>query len=301
MMHLYLHSRVKRQFTGNHLSSIGEIVVGLQLLYTMFYNEYKPIASLESYIKCIWVLENPLHDETVNVVFPDGCMELIFHYGTPFNRIYNNIPLLQEKSILVGQLSRPLRLQANGNAGVIGVRFHPWGLYPLVNMPLHKILNSEIAIKQVWGKHAAELEDKIGQINRDDAMDEIQQFLVRQMQVVPYHSEKLKEVILLLKKEHGNVRVDELAKMSNLSVRQFTRNFTHLVGLSPKVFSGILRFQAFFGQCEKQPDVHLGELALQCGYYDQAHFIREFKQYTGMSPSAYFKNEKQLATLFLLK
>lgn len=267
----------------------------------MFYKEYKPIESLSNYVKCIWVLENELYDDAVNVVFPDGCMELIFHFGPPFKRISSGRQQVQEKSILVGQLNKPLSLQATGSAGIIGVRFHPWGLHPLVNIPLQHITNSEIHIQQVWGNDAHELEEKIYQLDKDAAMGEIQQFLFKQTNKISYQIERLKQVITLLISQHGNVKIDELAEMSNLSVRQFTRNFTHLVGLPPKVFAGIIRFQSFFSQCNQQPEVHLGELALQCGYYDQAHFIREFKQYAGMSPSAYFKNEKQLATLFLLK
>jgi AraC-like DNA-binding protein len=267
----------------------------------MFYKEYKPIEALSNHVKCIWVLENARYDDAVNVVFPDGCMELIFHFGPPFKRISNHQQQVQEKSILVGQLNKPLHLQATGSADIIGVRFHPWGLYPLVNMPLQHITNGEMPIRHIWGNDAHELEEKIYQLDKEAAMDEIQQFLFKQANHPSYQIEMLKKVITRLKGQQGNVKIDELAEMSNLSVRQFTRNFTLLVGLPPKVFAGIIRFQSFFSQCNQQPEVNLGELALQCGYYDQAHFIREFKQYAGMSPGAYFKNEEQLATLFLLK
>jgi AraC-like DNA-binding protein len=266
----------------------------------MFYKEYQPIAELKGYIRCIWVLEGVPLSEEVDVVFPDGHMELIFQYGSPYKRITELSSGVQSNLTLVGQITQQLNLQATGKIGVIGIRFYPWGAFPVINIPMHLLTNAEIALKDCWGKEASDLEDKLLNSDRQQAIIILQQFLLHKLIQHFYRANCIQNAVQTINQAQGNIRVQELAYKSNLSIRQFTRTFTETVGVAPKSYSGMVRFQSFIKQSNQHRDIHLGELALRCGYYDQSHVIREFKQYTGMSPKAYFKHEGQLASLFLI-
>jgi AraC-like DNA-binding protein len=166
-------------------------------------------------------------------------------------------------------------------------------------MPLHEITDKDFALDLVWGSEIKELEDRIYHQSKEEAIIAIQQFLLRKLSGSIYQVEPMKQVIAHIVSMQGNVRIDELAYHSNLSERQFNRRFSNMVGLSPKNFAGIIRFQHFFKQAQLLPNQNLGAVALDCGYYDQSHFIREFKQYTGMNPSEYFKQDSGLAAFFL--
>lgn len=266
----------------------------------MHYREIAPSAALAEYIRCIWILEGTPDLDEVDAIFPDGSMELVFQYGTPMKRILQEgESYLQSQSMLIGQISKKISLQPTGTIGMIGIRFHPWGVFPFLPMPLHEITDREVALDLIWGSEIRELEDRIYHEPKEAAIKAIQQFLLRRLAGNSYTTLSMRQVVLAITNNQGNTRIDGLADQSNLSERQFNRKFSNLIGLSPKHFAGIIRFQHFFRQTRQQPDQSLGAIALSCGYYDQSHFIREFKQYAGMSPREYFKTENRLASFFL--
>jgi AraC-like DNA-binding protein len=267
----------------------------------MLYKEYSPIPALADYIRCIWILEGTPSTDEVETIFPDGSMELVFHYGTPMTRILEGgESYRQSQAMLVGQISTRIKLQPIDTIGVIGIRFHPWGAFAFLPMPLHEVTDRDFSLELVWGKNIKELQDRVYHQQKNEAIDAIQQFLLLRLGTGNmYETTSIRQTISHITSRQGNVRIDELAYMNNLSERQFNRRFSNMVGLSPKHFAGIIRFQHFFKEAGKQSQQNLGAIALSCGYYDQSHFIREFKQYAGMSPGEYFKGEKGLAALFL--
>ncbi|HTI92114.1 MAG TPA: AraC family transcriptional regulator [Puia sp.] len=99
-------------------------------------------------------------------------------------------------------------------------------------------------------------------------------------------------------KQQGQVTIDQLSGLTGLHPRQLERKFTTVIGLSPKKFSGIARMHGFLKQLRPQK-LSLTQCAYESGYYDQAHLIREFRRFTGLTPSQYQKNTAVLATNFL--
>jgi len=267
----------------------------------MLYRELPPVPELADYIRCIWILEGTPSIEEADAIFPDGSMELVFHYGTPMTRILDDgTSYQQSRAMLVGQISKRITLQPTDAIGIIGIRFHPWGAFAFLPMPLHEITDQDFSLELVWGNDIRELQDRVFHQSKEDAIHAIQQFMLRKLSANNvYQTTSIRQVVSHINRNQGNVRIDELASMSNLSERQFNRRFSTMVGLSPKNFAGIVRFQHFFREVEKQQQQNLGTIALSCGYYDQSHFIREFKQYAGVSPGEYFKSEGKLASLFL--
>ena len=111
--------------------------------------------------------------------------------------------------------------------------------------------------------------------------------------------EKVRLATLQLKKNNGNVRIEELTRLTNMSSRELERKFNVYVGLSPKQLARIFRLQYALRK-QSQTEL-LTHLALDAGYYDQAHFIREFSGMVNEKPSQYFQLQQELTEKFLLR
>ena len=169
---------------------------------------------------------------------------------------------------------------------VIKVSFQPGGLYRLLGIPMPELLgNDGIDARDLWGN---EIDLILEQLSEADSFyDEkivIEQFLISR-------SNKLKQrlpidpVMVMLLRGGGLISIDRLAYESCLSNRQFERVFKNRMGLSPKFFSRLVRFSRAWMIKETQPNINWLQLAHECGYYDQMHFIRDFKEFTDSNPS----------------
>jgi AraC-like DNA-binding protein len=97
----------------------------------------------------------------------------------------------------------------------------------------------------------------------------------------------------------GQVTIESLSKEFNISARQLERKFSSAVGLSPKFFTRIIRFQNIFRLVQNKQINSLTMLSYESGYYDQAHFIKDFKEFSGINPRSFFNQEHDLTDLFL--
>jgi AraC-like DNA-binding protein len=188
--------------------------------------------------------------------------------------------------IIEGPRTDRIDIHMGYNHHVVKISFQPGGLYRLLGIPMPELLgNDGIDAREVWGN---EINLILEQLARADSLYKekiiIDQFLISK-------SEKLKQrlpidpAMLILLKGGGLIPIERLAYQSCLSNRQFERVFKNRIGLSPKFFSRLVRFSRTWVIKETQPDINWRQLALQCGYYDQMHFIRDFKEFSGANPS----------------
>ncbi|MES2704686.1 MAG: helix-turn-helix domain-containing protein [Bacteroidota bacterium] len=267
----------------------------------MIYREYPPHPLLARHIKCFWTLDAP---DAVGLaqkekIFPDGCTELIFNYGRPF-RQYNSTGgySQQLQSFIHGQLTSHIQLGPTGDTGVLGARFYPHGLASFTNVPLHLFTQMTIGLQNLWGSAAVELEDKIiGAPCNDERVKLLAAFLISKLR----DNNKLSAIaaaVAHVASEKGNVKVSELAKQLYMSERSLERQFMATVGMSAKTFARISRFQFAFSMMQREDALHLTDIAYNAGYFDQAHFTRDFRDFTGETPTQFFNGSNEMATLF---
>jgi hypothetical protein len=130
----------------------------------MQYREYPPNKLLARHVKCIWILENIERktDHPTERVFPDGCMEMLFHFGDFFEHHLNDGRVQrQPRCFVVGQIRRFMLLRPTGRIGVIGVRFRPAGAYPFFGIPMHELTERTLTLDLVWGKFQREIEERV--------------------------------------------------------------------------------------------------------------------------------------------
>lgn len=269
------------------------------------YREYRPCAELAPYVKCFWQLESTVDigDSAPERILPDGCAEIMVHYGDRFRRAHRNGLLeTQPRSFIFGQLSRHIEVGPTGRAGIIAVRFHPGGAYPFIPIPLSELTNTSIDLTTLWGAVGRELEEcLLNAESTESRLALLRTFLIRKLRAESGRDRLVAECVRRIVTSRGRLGIDAVTSDLDISHRQIERKFASVVGMSPKLLSRITRFQNVFRLVNEGRVNSLTALSYEGGYYDQAHFIRDFKAFAGVNPRAYFAASNQLSEHFTEK
>jgi AraC-like DNA-binding protein len=266
----------------------------------VIFSEHKPAYLLSPYIKTYWFLEGNLPVEALQPerIFPDGCMELIIHYGDAFQKLTGEKCEKQANGFLFGQLEEYIELIPSSQTGVMGVKFFPDGLSHFTTIPVVALKNQAVELRHIFPKGAADLICAVSEVKdmttRAKMMDK---FLLNHLQPANRNEGLVQSMLTDIYDNGGATPVTQLIKKYHCSERQIERIFAQEVGLSPKNFSRIVRFQQVFKMAPSAGS--LTRLALEAGYFDQAHFSREFKSFTGLSPRQYFNGRFEFSALFI--
>lgn len=249
---------------------------------------YKPCRPLQPYVRYYWAFEN---DQPLNALtFPIGCPLLIFHKRTPL--YIPELATWQSQLTVSGQVNYPAHLHSDGNTEMIVAVFKPYGMKPFFHLPISQLHNQEVSGYDLENKKLEKLAAQIFDCkDTNGCVGLIEAWLLWQLSDIPpsksgYHMDRIAAAVqqLLAAPETS---VAALASTACLSKKQFERLFNELVGANPKEYARIARFQKSLKLLQNHPiDGSLAQLAYQCGYADQSHFIREFKLFSGYTPSA---------------
>jgi AraC-like DNA-binding protein len=262
----------------------------------MQYYTISPPEKLARYVRYFWVLEGEASfcNPYVHRSMADGCAELIFHYKGVFDELLPTDKV--EKSFaagLAGQSQHFRRFSINQNFAIFGVYLFPFAVSQLFNFQNEEAKDQMIDLKALLGDQASEIEDKMMLADSNTARVKIiSDFLERCLAKIEKQPVGVFEAIKYIIQTNGTARVELLAKQNFQSTRQFERNFKRFSGFSPKLFSRIIRFQSALAQynCKNKS---LTQIAYDCGYYDQSHFIQDFKEFSGHSPREYFSGASE--------
>jgi AraC-like DNA-binding protein len=266
----------------------------------MIYRECRPSPALRSLVERLWWLEGPAEAIGVEPIPPDGHAEIIVHAGDPFVERRDDDTLhVQERVLLAGQITRAVRLAPRGVARVVGARLRPDGAHRLLGARQDALTNQIVDLRDVHRALARRLRDDVtGREAGPDMIDALDRAL-RDIAPAAEPMSSARLAIAYAQRRRGLVRVPELAHYVGLSVRQLERVFAERVGLTPKIHLRIIRFQEVLRTLRGgQRRESWADLAAAHGYYDQAHFIRDFKRFVGVSPSAWHISHESLTALF---
>ncbi len=271
----------------------------------MQYREFSPPISLAPYINCFWILEGAGNGQNTSRerIIPDGCPELIFHFGAQYCRFGpDGSEQLQPRSFIYGQIRDYIEIGPTGDSGILAVRFHPHGLAPFLDMPVRELNGLSVSLEELFGREGTEIEERLMSATGTTARIElISRFLLDLLNKVRRSvgdDPLIADAVTTLRRKRGDQGIEDLAGQYGLSRRQFDRRFTASVGLNPKVLARILRFQQAFSLSKDTRIDSLTDLALACGYYDQAHFIRDFRAFSGINPSSWFRRDHKMQDFF---
>jgi len=261
----------------------------------MRYREILPKPPLDKFIECFWTLDGDgaAPDGAPERILPDGCVELILNFGERFLQHTNGVRTIQPRHFLVGQMTGPVLISPTGHVELLGIRFHPGGTSPFLRMPMSDVTDSVTEL----GALSSDLERELSNSGRDVAA--VESALTRRL--LRYHHESpAMKLAARVVNAAGLISIDQLANDAGISSRQLERRFLREVGIGPKLLGRILRFQQVFRAVERV-DAAWASIAVECGYYDQAHLIRDFHQFAQQTPSVLFAEQSALTESFTRK
>lgn len=269
------------------------------MIHPMRYCEITPKPPLNSFVECFWTLEGdgPVPGDSPERILPDGCVELILNFGARFSQHTNGARVLQPRHFLVGQMTGPILISPTGRVELLGIRFHPGGTSAFMRVPMNEVTDQVTEL----GSLSRGLERELLSVSEDlaslsEKMKAVESVLTNRVLTTSPSMQLAARIV----NSAGLISVDQLALDAGISSRQLERRFMREVGVGPKLLSRILRFQQVFRAVERS-DSAWASIAIDCGYYDQAHLIRDFNQFAQQTPSVLFAEQTALAESFTRK
>lgn len=257
----------------------------------MRYATFKP-EGLEHLLQCFWILEHtpstiPDHLERV---FPDGYIDLFFHYGSPFQRYDRHYQPIGKNIRLgiCGPFERSIFLKHSGPLGLIGARFVPGVVSQVLPISAASIANRFLNVADIIDG-GAHLEKRLGSAqNNQERLLLLQQFLRSRLQPKHSPSSHTQDLLHHIRARKGIVNIATFASHRGISIRALQRQFKHEVGLPPKRYAGLIRFRNVVRVAKQNRHVSYTTLAHEFGYFDQAHFVHDFRKFSGVAPRSFF-------------
>ena len=267
----------------------------------MNYQTFEPGAELSDFVKCYWTLESRAEVPAQRQrIVPDGCMEMIFHYGDLYRQyLENETHILQPRCFVFGQLTGPLEIEPTGETGIFSVRFHPEGFSPFATIPLKQMENRAVPLAELFGEAGSDLEETILKAeSTNEKIAQVESFLTTRLESPETTDRIVKSAIETIITGNGQLSVNELSREMKIHRKQLERKFAAGTGLNPKQLSRIIRLQATLKMLADRKFSNLTSAAHEGDYYDQAHFIKDFKEFTGLTPKKFYGDNLKMTTLF---
>lgn len=259
----------------------------------MLYLERSPDPALAPFIRTLWYACDPNAVHARQRVLPNGCAQIVISLARdhltdanhPLDPLQHSPPAL-----FLGVYSVHQQIDAIDLAELIGISFHPGGTLPFLPHNTNLFTNRETSLDDLWGASLRSLRDRLREAPTPaQKFDLLEGFLLERLRRarIGNHAPVVRFSLAALHAAPGIATVAELSRTTGFSSRHMSQIFREQVGVPPKLYCRILRFQQAVQQLHTGVDVPWSELALTCGYYDQSHFANDFRAFSGISPTTY--------------
>jgi AraC-like DNA-binding protein len=285
------------------MRSIPAIAGGKSQQFTILkidtiFNFYKPKPPLSKFVDNFWLYEGHEAERKTERILPTGTLELAINLRQNEQRFYDaerpeNCSRFSG-AIVSGAHGRGFAPDTAEEVFVIGVHFKPGGAFPFLGIPAGDLADTHVDLETLWGPSAGRLRERLCEARTSAERFQLLQkaLLNRLCQGVEQHY-AVSAALEMFRKNQAGPTVREAAKYLGLSQRRFIQVFKAEVGMTPKLFSRIQRFQQTRTFIQQNPSPNWASLALDLGYFDQSHFIREFLEFSGLSPTDYLNRQKR--------
>lgn len=241
--------------------------------------------ALEDIVERVWVLDRPERGSGPPTrVLPTGTVELLFVYGDPFEHVDRHGIRALPRSYVTGQRTKAVFARATGQVGAVIVSLVPWGLGAFVRVPVSELTDGFVDLERLWPGEVRPLEEALWRANSiGDRVRHVEEFLA--LRRGPRAADRLmRAASSRLAGRTSAVQVPEVARDLGVSERQFRRRFRDSVGVTPKLFDRIARFQRALRA--RRSGLSWAATAAECGFTDQAHLIHDVRGFADTSPAA---------------
>jgi AraC-like DNA-binding protein len=241
----------------------------------------RPVPPLSSFVDSFWIYEGYIQAHARERVLPTGTMQLVFTLDAD-GRLAASV---------AGPRSHFVELDTSRPFSAIGVHFRPGGGFPFFAVPSGELHNRTVSLESLWGRSGDGIQDRLWSASPAERRFAIlESALIERMGSRSDRHSAVRYAIDRIVACAGTHAVGEIVQTTGLSPRRFAELFRDQVGLPPKVFSRIRRLDAALRRIERAGEVDWTDVALSCGFFDQAHFNHDFRAFCGLNPSAYLRH-----------
>ncbi len=240
------------------------------------HERFAPSAALEPFVQHFWTVRWDLRGEppVLAETLPHPCVHVVFERG--------------QGRVLGVQTAHRFRRHLRGQDRVFGIKFRPAAFQPFLGRPLSGITDRTLALRTVFGAEGAVLRDAIlGEPDLRRCVTLAEDFLRPRLPSLPGEVARLRDLVERLAADPGITRMEQVAALAGLEPRKLQRRFNAAVGVSPKWVLQRYRLHEAAERLARADVPDMAGLALELGYFDQSHFIRDFKAVVGRSPARY--------------
>ena len=268
----------------------------------MNYQTFQPHPELSALVKFYWTLQVPYDpNNQKQKIIPDGCIEMTFNLKDKIKRyISEDAYEIHPNSMVMGQRTKSYFIEPIGDVDSFAVCFYPYGFANFVSTPLEELVDVEKPLEDLFGVNLSKaLEQKIFQAtNTQRRIVIIEAFLLDKLKENATIENLVKTTVDALIATNGSHPIKQILKQDLSKRRQLERNFKKQIGISPKQLGKVLRLQTALKMLLNDNE-NLTNVAYESEYFDQAHFIKDFKEFIGTTPKEFLGNENMaLSTLF---
>src|SRR5258708_7168971 len=205
----------------------------------------------------------------------------------------------QLHSFIMGPRSRGFLVEQMGTSHYVAIRFKPGGFAPFTRIPLLALTNRALSLDLIFGNITGVVEERLyGAHSPNEVVNILNEFLLQRF-VEPRHHNRI--IAILPRINDETLPISKLADYTGLSQKQFERRFVHYIGLMPKQYARIVRFNhMLLSVTHMHHHRSISSLALEFGYFDQSHLNKDFKIFTGSTPKKYFTSVNRIVENFLV-
>ena len=263
----------------------------------MLYLEHRPHPALAPFIQSLWYARDPNALHSHQRILPTGRAQVVISlardYLTDANHPTNPLSPTPP-ALFLGLYSVHQHIDTIDLDDLIGISFHPGGTLPFFPDSTDLFTNRETSLEDLWGTSARSLRDQLRDLpTPTQKFQALEAFLLDRLQARQHTTRKptthpiIHFSLEALHAAPATTTVAELTRTTGLSPRRLSQLFREHIGVPPKLYCRILRFQQAVQQLHTGIEVPWSELALACGYYDQSHFANDFRAFSGLTPTAY--------------
>ena len=259
----------------------------------MVLSEFIPSLSLTEFVLVYRVVHFVFADIT-NIPYkpypprPEHCLSFYPRDTETVEYVNSGKKITNLKTFLIGQQNEVSNRFVGKDFLVFQIVFRPGALYRLTGIPSYELNNCYFDAATVFSKDIKEVNDKLNDAaNFNEMVVVVETFLLKHINRVVKEFHRLDHVSNIILQANENLNIEWLANESCLSVRQYERKFIERMGISPRYFNKIVRFENAFRMKNKHPHLDWLTIAIQCGYYDYQHLVKDYKKFTNQTPTEF--------------
>jgi methylphosphotriester-DNA--protein-cysteine methyltransferase len=264
----------------------------------MLFRSYTPAPPLSEFVEDFWLYDDYRPRHPKERILPSGTVELVINLRDDELRIYDRVrPGVCERfsgAVVSGTYDRFFVIDTAEEASLLGVHFRAGGAFPFFGLPVGELVRTHVDLETLWGRSGRELREQLGNETRPiERFRSLEAVLGARLSGASRHDDVVRFAVDALSRSDAST-VHAVTQRVGLSHRRFIEVFEARVGLTPKLFHRVRRFQRVLAHAQRAAAPVWSHLAVDFGFFDQSHLIRDFAQFSGFSPAQLAKHLQEL-------